>query len=95
MSLTLQSVIYSNISQSTKQSLYAGIISSVTEIQPPESCGCTMVCNDITRWFGAEKAELKSQERPFSDRKNNIELSLSSQWSGNNAFVLPELMKNW
>lgn len=77
------------MSQSTKQSTYAGIISSITESQPPESSGCTMAHNDITQWFGAEKAELKSQE-VFYGRENNIGLHVSSQWSRSNALVLAE-----
>lgn len=72
-----------------KQSMYAGIISSITESQPPESSGCTMAHKDITQWFGAEKAELKSQE-VFYGSKTNMGLCVSSQRSKSNALVLAE-----
>lgn len=82
------------MSQSTKQSTYAGIISSITESQPPESSGCTMAHNDITQWFGADKAELKSQE-VFYGRENNMGLCVSSSGAGVMFLFLQKLMKNW
>lgn len=90
----LRCVAYSNISQSTKQSTCAGIISPTTEIQPPESSGCTVVHNGITQWFGAEKAELKIQEILYG-RENNFGLCVSSQWSRSNVLVPAEAEEDY
>lgn len=95
MSLIFQCVIYSNISQSTKRSLYAGFISSIAEIQPPGSSGCTVVHSDITQRSGAEKAELKSQERPFMVGKTLLNCVFLPSGAGVMLLFLQKLMKNW
>lgn len=82
-------IIYSNISLSTKPSTCAGINSSVTEIQPPESSVCAVVHKDISQWFRAEKAELKSQEIPYG-RESNVGLRAPSQQGRSNALILAE-----
>lgn len=85
-------IIYSNISLSTTPSTCAGINCSVTEIQPPESSVSAVVHKDITQWFGAEKAELKSQDIPYG-RESNAGLCVSPQQGSSNVLVLAEADK--